>query len=209
MSPASSPYPVRPIDENEIDGFIRVDQHAFNTSPWSDDDRRVALDLFEFDRTLAAFDDTTPVGVTMCYSFQLSVPGLQMLPAAGVTFVAVMPTYRRQGVLSSLMRRQLADVRDRGEPLAILWASEAVIYGRYGYGRASWHLDFTLHRGEGRLAAAASAGPVPAGTVPAGTGAAGTGAAGMGTPAGDGLRLRIAEPDAALPELAKVYDAVL
>src|SRR6478736_6601240 len=184
MSPASSPYPVRPIDENEIDGFIRVDQHAFNTSPWSDDDRRVALDLFEFDRSLAAFDGTTPIGVTMCYSFQLSVPGLQMLPAAGVTFVAVMPTYRRQGVLSSLMRRQLADVRDRGEPLAILWASEAVIYGRYGYGRASWHLDFTLHRGEGRLAGTAAS-------------------------AEDGLRLRIAEPDAALPELAKVYDSVL
>src|SRR6476646_2832452 len=184
MSPASSPYPVRPIDENEIDGFIRVDQHAFNTSPWSDDDRRVALDLFEFDRSLAAFDGTTPIGVTMCYSFQLSVPGLQMLPAAGVTFVAVMPTYRRQGVLSSLMLRQLADVRDRGEPLAILWASEAVIYGRYGYGRASWHLDFTLSRGEGGLA-------------------------NPGATAGDGLRLRIAEPDAALPELAKVYDAVL
>src|SRR5690349_19406177 len=190
MSPASSPYPVRPIDEHEIDDFIRVDQHAFNTSPWSDDDRRVALDLFEFDRTLAAFDDTTPVGVTMCYSFQLSVPGLQMLPAARVTFVAVMPTYRRQGVLSSLMRRQLADVRDRGEPLAILWASEAVIYGRYGYGRASWHLDFTLRRGEGGLAAD-------------------RGTAGRGASAGDGLRLRIAEPEAALPELAKVYDAVL
>ena len=182
---ASSPYPVRPIDENELDGFLRVDEHAFNTSPWSADDRRVALDLFEFDRTLVAFDDTTPVGVTMCYTFQLSVPGLQMLPAAGVTFVAVMPTYRRQGVLSSLMRRQLADVRDRGEPLAILWASEAVIYGRYGYGRASWHLDFTLRRGEGGLAA------------------------GRGAPAGGGLRLRIAEPEAALPELAKVYDAVL
>jgi predicted acetyltransferase len=181
---ASSPYPVRPIDENELDGFLRVDEHAFNTSPWSADDRRVALDLFEFDRTLAAFDDTTPVGVTMCYTFQLSVPGLQMLPAAGVTFVAVMPTYRRQGVLSSLMRRQLADVRDRGEPLAILWASEAVIYGRYGYGRASWHLDFTLRRGEGGLAD-------------------------PGASAGDGIRLRIAEPEAALPELAKVYDAVL
>src|SRR5690349_22761775 len=195
MSPASSPYPVRPIDENEIDGFIRVDQHAFNTSPWSDDDRRVALDLFEFDRSLAAFDGTTPIGVTMCYSFQLSVPGLQMLPAAGVTFVAVMPTYRRQGVLSSLMRRQLADVRDRGEPLAILWASEAVIYGRYGYGRASWHLDFTLHRGEGGLASTWSAGHEAS--------------AGRESPAGDGLRLRIVEPEAVLPELAKVYDAVL
>ena len=186
---ASSPYPIRPIEEDELDAFLNVDEHAFNTSPWSDDDRRVGIDRFEFDRTLAAFDDTTPVGVTMCYSFRLSVPGQEVLPAAGVTFVAVLPTHRRRGVLSSLMRRQLADVRDRGEPLAILWASEAVIYGRYGYGRASWHLDFTLRRGEGRLADAVSAG--------------------TGASAGDGLRLRIAEPDAALPELAKVYDAVL
>src|SRR5690242_15639180 len=184
---ASSPYPIRPIEEDELDGFLNVDEHAFNTSPWSDADRRVGIDRFEFDRTLAAFDDTTPVGVTMCYSFRLSVPGQEVLPAAGVTFVAVLPTHRRRGVLRSLMLRQLADVRDRGEPLAILWASEAVIYGRYGYGRASWHLDFTLHRGEGRLA----------------------GPAASAASAGDGLRLRIVEPDAALPELAKVYDAVL
>jgi predicted acetyltransferase len=181
---ASSPYPIRPIEQDELDGFLNVDEQAFNTSPWSDGDRRVGLDRFEFDRTLAAFDDTTPVGATMCYSFQLSVPGQELLPAAGVTFVAVLPTYRRRGVLSSLMRRQLADVRDRGEPLAILWASEAVIYGRYGYGRASWQLGFKLRRGEGRL------------TGPAAS-------------AGDGLRLRIVEPEAALPELAKVYDSVL
>ena len=181
---ASGPYPIRPIEEDELDGFLNVDEHAFNTSPWSEGDRQVALDRFEFDRTLAAFDGSTQVGVTMCYSFRLSVPGQEVLPAAGVTFVSVLPTHRRRGVLRSLMLRQLADVRDRGEPLAILWASEAVIYGRYGYGRASWHLDFTLHLGEGRLA-------------------------GTGATAGDGLRLRIAEPDAALPELAKVYDAVL
>ena len=181
---ASSPYPIRPIEEDELDGFLNVDEHAFNTSPWSNADRRVGIDRFEFDRTLAAFDDTTPVGVTMCYSFRLSVPGQEVLPAAGVTFVAVMPTYRRRGVLSSLMRRQLADVRDRGEPLAILWASEAVIYGRYGYGRASWHVGFTLRRSEGGLTGTAAS-------------------------AADGLRLRIAEPEAALPELAKVYDAVL
>jgi predicted N-acetyltransferase YhbS len=191
---ASSPYPIRPIEEDELDGFLNVDEHAFNTSPWSDADRRVGIDRFEFDRTLAAFDDTTPVGVTMCYSFRLSVPGQEVLPAAGVTFVAVLPTHRRRGVLRSLMLRQLADVRDRGEPLAILWASEAVIYGRYGYGRASWHLDLTLHRGEGRLAGPAAS-------------AASTSTSAAS--AGDGLRLRIVEPHAALPELAKVYDAVL
>jgi len=187
-SGADGPYPIRPIAEDEFDSFVKVDEHAFHGSPLSESGRRVVLDRFEFDRTLAAFDETTsggagPVGITMCYSFQLSVPGQEVLPTAGVTFVAVLPTHRRRGVLRSMMRRQLADVRDRGEPLAILWASESVIYSRYGYGRASWNLDFTLRRGEGTLA--------------------------MTAPSGSGLRLRLAEPEAALPELAKVYDAML
>ncbi len=124
----------------------------------------------------------------MCFSFQLSVPGQEVLPAAGVTFVAVLPTHRRRGVLNSMMHRQLADVRDRGEPLAVLWASESVIYPRYGYGRASWHLGFTLRRGEGTLAKTATPGSGPQ---------------------DGGLRLRLADPQAALSELAKVYDAVL
>ena len=176
------PYPIRPITEDEFDSFEAVAQHAFHGSPPSESDRRMVLDRFEFDRTLAAWDGAEPVGVTSIYSFQLSVPGQEVLPAAGVTFVAVLPTHRRRGVLSSLMRRQLADVRDRGEPLAVLWASESVIYSRYGYGTASSILTFKFRRGEGALAR-----PVPA----------------------EGLRLRIADPAAALPELAKVYDAVL
>jgi len=182
-SQADEPYPIRPIEEDEFDSFLTVDEHAFHGSPLSEGDRHLVLDRFEFDRTLAAFDGTMPVGVTMCFSFQLSVPGQEVLPAAGVTFVAVLPTHRRRGVLSSMMRRQLADVRERGEPLAILWASESVIYPRYGYGRASWYLSLTLQRGEGTLASTA--------------------------PATGGLRLRLATPEAALPELAKIYDAVL
>jgi predicted acetyltransferase len=49
----------------------------------------------------------------------------------------VLPTHRRQGLLTSMMRYQLDDVRQRGEPLAILQASESIIYGRYGYGLAT------------------------------------------------------------------------
>jgi len=183
-----SPYPIRPIEESEFDSFLTVDEHAFHGSPMSDTDRTMILERFEFDRSLAAFDGTAPVGVTMCYSFQLSVPGGDVLPAAGVTFVAVLPTHRRRGVLNSLMRRQLADVRERGEPLAVLWASESVIYSRYGYGRASWGFNFMLKRGESTLTRAAAAAASPERT---------------------GLRLRLAEPQAALAEMAKVFDAVL
>ena len=177
------PYPIRPVSSEEFDAFYTVDMHAFHGSPLSEDDRQLVVGRLEFDRTLVAFDDATPVGTAGAYSFQLTVPGYQTLPAAGVTWVSVLPSHRRRGVLSSLMRRQLADVRDRGEPLAVLWASESVIYPRYGYGRAMWHADFTLYRGEGGLAKTAAADA--------------------------GLRLRLVDPVAAMPELAKVYDAVL
>src|SRR5262245_61193592 len=67
--------------------------------------------------------------------FQFSVPGA-VVPVAGVTLVSVLPTHRRRGILRSMMRRQLSDIAERGESLAALWASESMLYGRYGYGKA-------------------------------------------------------------------------
>ena len=131
-------YPIRPIGPDEFDRFQLVDQHGFNEGPMSEGNRRLVLSRFEFDRSLAAFDGGTPIGIAGAFSFRLSVPGSDLLPVAGVTWVSVLPTYRRRGVLSSIMRHQLADIRGRGEPLAVLWASEAAIYSRFGYGRASW-----------------------------------------------------------------------
>jgi predicted acetyltransferase len=182
-SATGAPYPIRPITPDEFDSYQLVDQHGFNDGPMTEDVRRLVMSRFEFDRSLAAFDGGTPVGIAGAFSFRLSVPGSELLPAAGVTWVSVLPTYRRRGVLSSIMRRQLEDIRGRGEPLAVLWASEAAIYSRFGYGRASWVLSLTLRRGEAALAA----------TVVADR----------------GLVLRLADPPAALTELAKVYDTVL
>jgi len=183
MTTGDYSYPIRPVSPEELDAYHLVGMHAFHGSPLSEDDRQHVLERLEFDRTLAAFDGGTQIGTAAAHSFQLTVPGRPMLPAAGVTWVSVLPSHRRRGVLTSLMRRQLADVRDRGEPVAVLWASESVIYSRYGYGCAMWQADFTLHRGEGILA--------------------------VGVPADGGLRLRIADPQAALSELAKVYETVL
>jgi predicted acetyltransferase len=188
MTNSARPYPIRPITPEEFDNFYRVAMHAFHGSPLSAGDRELSMASLEYDRSLAAFDDQEVVGTAAVYTYQLSVPGHRTLPTAGVTWVSVLPSHRRRGVLSSMMRQQLDDVRDRGEPLAVLWASESVIYPRYGYGRSMWHTDFTLHRGEGALAHAFLA------------------------LLGDErmrMRLRITEPEAVRPELAKVYDAVL
>jgi predicted acetyltransferase len=175
-------YLIRPITQDELDPFLLVDQHAFNESGPTQRSSANFLDRVEFDRTLAAFDGTTPVGGTGIFTFQMRVPGA-MAPVAGVSLVSVLPTYRRRGILSALMHRQLADVSERGEPLAALFASETPIYGRYGYGAASWHASYSLRGREGALA--------------------------PGAPTDSGLRLRITDPVTARAELAKVYDQAL
>jgi predicted acetyltransferase len=91
------------------------------------------------------------VGTAAAATFELTVPG-GAVPAAGVTAVGVHPTHRRRGVLRTLMDRQLADVRERGEPAAILWASEPGIYGRFGYGVAAFGVELKVDRARARFA---------------------------------------------------------
>ena len=63
---ADGPYPIRPITEDEFDSFEAVAEHAFHASPLSESDRRMVLERFEFDRTLAAWDG--PILVMLCPS---------------------------------------------------------------------------------------------------------------------------------------------
>jgi predicted acetyltransferase len=88
------------------------------------------------ERIFGAYEDDRPVGVSAAWPFALTVPGGE-LACGGVTWVGVVPTHRRRGLARELMRRQLDDQHERGEPLAALWASESGIYGRYGFGMAA------------------------------------------------------------------------
>jgi predicted acetyltransferase len=99
-----------------------------------------------YDRSHAAWEDDQIVGTAQAWRFSLSVPGGGDLPAAGICGVGVRPTHRRRGVLRALMRRQLDDVRAWGEPLAILWATDAGIYERFGYGLATYRCVMDLDR---------------------------------------------------------------
>jgi predicted acetyltransferase len=101
-------------------------------------------DVFEASRSLLATRGDHLAGHAGCYTRELAVPG-GTVPAAHVALVAVAHGDRRQGILSGLMRRQMADVREAGrEPVALLWASEARIYQRFGYGLAAWRLNLSV-----------------------------------------------------------------
>lgn len=97
------------------------------------------------ERMHAAREDGQIIGGAGAFPFEMTVPGGRV-PCAGVTVVGVYPTHRRRGALTAMMRAQLDDVRERGEPIAALWASEERIYTRYGYGLASWSGEIALLR---------------------------------------------------------------
>jgi hypothetical protein len=93
-------HAIRPITDDEYAAFRRVHEHSFNSGPapaarWPRMQRQ-----FEADRSLAAFDPGLPAGLDLVgtagvYSFPMAVPGA-VLPVAGVTMVAVLPTHRRR-----------------------------------------------------------------------------------------------------------------
>jgi predicted acetyltransferase len=125
----------RTIAREEFDRYLQTAAYAFGFEPGKDD--KGIAEWQEYDRTISAFDDGEIVGTSGAFSYLMNVPGGEAHPTGGVTFVAVRPTHRRRGVLTEMMNRQLADARERGEPLSALYASEAVIYGRFGYGHAA------------------------------------------------------------------------
>ena len=129
-------WDVRPTkDLNEFKGAVGAISHYFGGGPDDERAERFAK-VLPLERMHAAFDGDAVVGGAGAFPFQLTVPG-GIVPCGGVTVVGVLPTHRRRGVLTAMMRAQLEDIRDRGEPIAALWASEEVIYGRFGYGMAS------------------------------------------------------------------------
>src|ERR1700730_1803451 len=93
--------------------------------------------LLEPGRTIGAFVDGRLVGTADAATSGLTLPGGAIVGHAAVTHIGVLPSFTRKGIATDLVRHQLNDFAARGEVVATLRASEATIYGRYGYGVAS------------------------------------------------------------------------
>ncbi|SHM62516.1 GNAT family N-acetyltransferase [Cryptosporangium aurantiacum] len=103
-------------------------------------------EFLEPGRYLGALVDGVIVGGADSYTGWLVVPGGRRLPHAAVTHIGVLPTHTRRGIVTALVEQQLADLAARGEPVATLRASEAVIYERFGYGVASTSAEYRIAR---------------------------------------------------------------
>jgi predicted acetyltransferase len=137
-TPAARDWHLRVPAPDEMRAFMAPLREAFGEE-FSDPEIDDWLRICEPNRWLGAFEDPASglvAGVASAYTVRLTVPGGEV-GAAAVTGVGTRPDYHRRGILRTLMRRQLDDVRQRGEPVAVLWASEGAIYQRFGYGMAA------------------------------------------------------------------------
>jgi predicted acetyltransferase len=103
------------------------------------------------ERMVAVWEDGGPIASAGWYPFQLTLPGGSRTPVAGVCDIAVLPSHRRRGHLTRMMRHLHDEARARGELAAALTASDGSIYGRFGYGIATTHLVWELQTAHAEL----------------------------------------------------------
>src|SRR4051794_3041268 len=114
---------VRPCGSvEELGAALGVIGQYFGTEQ-SDEGAARFAQWIDVSRMHTAWEGDQAVGGAGAFSYRMSVPG-GSVPAAGVTVVGVLPTHRRRGILTRLMRAQLDDARERGDAVAYLWASE-------------------------------------------------------------------------------------
>jgi predicted acetyltransferase len=134
----------------EVGAALTPIWHYFGRRPDPEEVEKLGT-ILPAGRVLAAREDGEVVGGAGAYPFDTTVPGGAQVPTAGVMAVGVLPTHRRRGALAALMKRQLADAHERGEPLATLFAAEGAIYPRFGYGLAALAGDIELPKSDARL----------------------------------------------------------
>ncbi|KJK56866.1 hypothetical protein UK12_20010 [Saccharothrix sp. ST-888] len=170
---------VRTLAPGEWDAWFRALEVAFGGTGEPPEARQLWHDLTEVDRAQGVWEGAVPVAGSGAFSLRMTVPGGAVVPVAGVTMVGVLPTHRRRGLLTAMMRRQLDDIRARGEALAVLTASEPAICGRFGYGLGTLRVSLDIE--SRRL------------SLPA--------------PPADGARLRLADPAESGPACEELYAA--
>ena len=133
---------VRPVTDAEYGAYGRSIALSFGVD-YEEEKQAHEREMIPVEDTLAAFEDGKLVGTEGAFRMTLAIPGGQV-PMVGVTSIGVRPTHHRRGILTAMMRARLEGMRERGEWLAGLWASESGIYGRFGYGVATEHVGLEI-----------------------------------------------------------------
>ena len=139
---------IRPITDDELDSYVAALQYGFYQDPPSAarmERARKSLTGFGIERCWAAFDGGQMVATAGWIPQEMVVPGGRTLSCAGVSRISVQPTHRRRGILTRMITEMHGQAASEGRPLASLWASESVIYGRFGYGAATRYTPLEIN----------------------------------------------------------------
>ncbi|ASO20088.1 putative acetyltransferase [Actinoalloteichus hoggarensis] len=137
-------YRIRTLDDADTpaaDALFRGTLHHRPTSVEQLDDLKPS---YAPGRALGAFDGDELAGTALSYPSALAVPGGATLRMAAVSRIGVRADHTRRGILTALQRHQFQDLVERGDVVATLRASEATIYGRFGYGVAERTRSITV-----------------------------------------------------------------
>ncbi|NUU06074.1 GNAT family N-acetyltransferase [Leifsonia sp. C5G2] len=129
-------------DAAALEGWIRADFRGFHGKRPSAEVLEEARGSFAGRRNTGVYDDegatSDPVGTVNTWPAPLTVPGGARVDSWAISSVTVAPTHRRRGIATALLGGELRTAHALGLPLAILTVSESVIYGRWGFGPATW-----------------------------------------------------------------------
>lgn len=138
------------VDDEALPDFMRAFDLTFGQVGTPERVGRLRA-WIEPERLVAASVDGQVVATSGAFSFEVSLPFAPPAACAGVTLVSVRADQRRRGLLTRMMGELLDQAAGRGEPFAALWASEAPIYGRFGFGPAAPTLAFDITRAHARF----------------------------------------------------------
>ncbi|OAR24932.1 hypothetical protein A8W25_16420 [Streptomyces sp. ERV7] len=152
-APASaSALDLRTVTEAEFADWLRAVNTGFLLPPVvSENDRAGRLANSDLARTQGVFDSGRCVATFRSFAQELTVVGGAAVPTSAVTNVTVSPTHRRRGLLSRMMANDMAAAKERGDVAATLIAAEYPIYGRYGFGPATWTAEWEVDTGRAGL----------------------------------------------------------
>jgi predicted acetyltransferase len=128
---------VHPLETDELRAAHTLFAATIHRPPADDAGWAASSRLYTPGRTFGVHAGGALVATATSFPSELAVPGGAVLPMSAVTRVGVRADHTRRGLLTAMMRAQLDDAAARGEPVVTLRASEARIYGRFGYGVAS------------------------------------------------------------------------
>ena len=151
-------------DSGVFDAWLQADLRGFHSETAPDQLPRLR-EAYAYRRTTGVYDDAiaepaAPVATVNSWPAELTVAGERLMPAWAISSVTVSPTHRRRGVARALLEAELRTAAQLGLPLAMLTVSESTLYGRYGFGPATFASDYRIDTSRVRWT-----GPQPAGTV--------------------------------------------